>query len=135
MESAKQRLYCLLIHHGFVTLRCHQSFAAYGSWWWLIRHRRGVFREGYALANLLHNIHYTILQPEFTEADIGFINEAIPVYIRQVEGEIDTRLVGLLLAFYDAVPSTLRERLTWHPSEDLRALSRPPQDGVVDGGI
>jgi hypothetical protein len=35
---------------------------------------------------------------------------------------VEPYLVGLLLAFYDAVPPELRGELTWHPSAELLAL-------------
>jgi hypothetical protein len=122
VESPKQFIYCRLMNHGFVMLRAQQSWAAYQSWWWLFRYRRRFFRQGYALANLLHNLHRSILDPEFGENDLGFVNHAIPRYLKQVGGEVEPYLVGLLLAFYESVPPQLRERLTWHPSTELRSL-------------
>lgn len=124
MESLKQHIYCRLMHHGFVALRMQQSWAADGSWWWLFRHRKQVFRQGYALANLLHNLHRSILEPEFGENDISFINQAIPAYLREVGSEIELPVVAQLVAFYDAVPEQLCERLTWHPGPELRAKVR-----------
>jgi hypothetical protein len=120
--SPKQEILCRLLRHGFVRFRTQQSWAASGSCWWLFRHHRKMFRYGYALADLLHNLDRSILEPEFVERDLWFINSAIPYFLRQVGGEVEPYLAGLLLAFYEAVPPELKERLTWHPAEDLRAI-------------
>ena len=120
--SPKQHIYCRLMYDGFVRLRAHQAWAAHGSWWWLLWHRK-IFRQGYALADLLHNLHRSILEPEFGPNDLGFINCAIPVYLKRVGGDIETQMASLFVAFYDAVPEPLRGQLTWHPSAELRQIA------------
>ena len=127
--SPKQIIYSQLIHHGFVMLRVYQSWAAYGSWWSrLFRYPRKHFQHGHALADLLHNIHRSILVPEFTDNDFGFINHAIPTFLRRAGSEVEVRLASFLVQFHDAVPSEQRDQLTWHPSEELRKKARVVED-------
>jgi hypothetical protein len=133
MTSPKQYIYAELIYHGFLMLRAQQSMAAHASWWWLFKHRRTVLGQGYALADLLHNLHHSILVPEFTDNDLGFVNHAIPVYIKQVRGNVDPHLAGLLLAFHEAVPPDQKHRLTWHPSDELRSLTSRGRPAEADG--
>jgi hypothetical protein len=58
------------------------------------------------------------------ENDIGFINLGIPAYLLRVGDEVEPRAATMLLAFYDAVPQSLRGRLTWHPGARLRELTK-----------
>ncbi len=118
--SKKQEIYGALINHGFVQLRVQQSTAASGGWWWLLRHRRRVFRYGFELANLLHRIGETVINPEFTETDISFINHAIPRFLANKNNHWDARVLDLLVQLYDAVPDEISNRLTWHPSDAMR---------------
>ena len=100
--SPKQAVYQWLIHHGFVELRMRESHAVGGSWWWLFRHRRRFCGYGVALANLLHRLHETVLQPEFTETDLGFLNHAVPRFLQQVGDEANTGLVAMLVQLSEA---------------------------------
>jgi hypothetical protein len=118
--SPKQTVYLWLIHHGFVELRMRESHAAGGSCWWLFRHRRRFCGYGVALANLLHRLDETVLQPEFTETDFGFLNQAVPRFLHEVGDEANTGLVAMLVQLHDAVPKELQSQLTWHPSESHR---------------
>lgn len=118
--SPKQAVYRWLIHHVFVELRAHESQAAYGSWWWLLRYRRQVCGYGAALANLVHRLDETIGEPDFTETDFGFLNDAVPRFFRQVGTQADVGLVAMLVQLHDAVPEEQRSRLSWHPDESQR---------------
>lgn len=118
--SPKQAVYRWLIHHGFVELRMRESHAAGASWWWLLRHRRRFCGYGVALANLLHRLHETVLEPEFTETDFGFLNLAVPRFLQQLGDEAHTGLVAMLVQLHDAVPEELQSKLTRHPSESHR---------------
>jgi hypothetical protein len=115
--SPKQAIYRWFIHHGFIELRMRGAHAASGSWWWLFRHRRRFCGYGVALANLLHRLHETILLPEFTETDFGFLNQAVPRFLHEVGEEADTGLVAMLVQLHDAVPAELQSELTWHPND------------------
>jgi hypothetical protein len=121
--SPKQAVYRWLIHHGFVEMRVRESHAAFGSWWWLVRHRRRFCGYGASLANLLHRLHETVLEPGFTETDLGFLNHAVPRFLREVGPAADAGLVAMLVQLHDAVPAEQRPGLTWHPDESLRRVA------------
>jgi hypothetical protein len=133
--SPKQAVYRWLLHHGFVELRARESHAADGSCWWLIRHRRRFCGYGAALANLLHRLHETVLEPGFTETDLGFLNHAVPRFLQQVGAEADAGLVAMLVRLHDAVPEAQQPRLTWRPDESHRRIERLNDRGAAaDGG-
>jgi hypothetical protein len=117
--TPKQTIYCWLIHHGFVEMRVRESHAAYASWWWQVRYRRQVCGYGAALANLLHNLDQTILEPGFTKRDLSFLNQAVPRFLKQVGESADTSLVWMLVQLHDVVPESERAEVTWHPDESL----------------
>jgi hypothetical protein len=121
--SPKQTVYRWLIHHGFVELRVRESHAAFASWWWLFRYRRRFCGYGVALANLLHRLHETVLEPEFTETDFGFLNHAVPHFLQQVGAAADAGLIAMLVQLHDAVPEEQRSRLTWHPDGSQRRVA------------
>ncbi|HEU5115981.1 MAG TPA: hypothetical protein VFT74_04825 [Isosphaeraceae bacterium] len=39
-------------------------------------------------------------------------------------------MAALMLAFYEDVPESLRLRLTWHPTPELRALAEDVPDSL-----
>jgi hypothetical protein len=125
--SPKQAAYLWLIHHGLVELRARESHAAYSSWWWLFRYRRRFCGYGSALANLLHRLYETVLEPGFTETDFGFLNHAVPRFLKQVGAQADAGLVAMLVQLHDAVPEEQRPRLTWHPDESQRWMAEARQ--------
>jgi hypothetical protein len=118
--SPKQAVYGWLIHHGFVELRAREAHAAFGSWWWRVRYGRRFNGYGVALANLLHRLHETVLEPRFTETDLSFLNHAVPRFLQQVGPSADPGLVAMLVQLHDAVPAEQRPGLTWHPDESQR---------------
>jgi hypothetical protein len=118
--SLKQLIYGRLVQHAFVRFRAEWSWVSWGSWWWLLRHRRA-FRASHALADLLHHMPWAMLEPEFDSDDVDFVNSTIPYFLRMAGGQLDPHVADLLLALYDAIPPPLRGKLTWHPSEELRA--------------
>jgi hypothetical protein len=121
--TPKQSIYRWLIHHGFVEMRAHEAHAAFGSWWWLLRHRRQFCGYGVALANLLHRLHETILEPGFTETDLSFLNHAVPRFLQQVGAAADAGLVAMLVQLHDVVPEEQRAELTWHPDDSHRRMA------------
>jgi hypothetical protein len=56
-----------------------------------------------ALANLLHRLHETVLEPEFSEADFALLNHAVPRFLQEVGGEAKTGLGAMLVKIHDAV--------------------------------
>jgi hypothetical protein len=122
MKSPKQDALCWLVGHGFCLLRAMQNAAATASTGWLLEHRDG-FRHGFALADLLHRVHGSIVEPDFVENDITFINFAIPDYLRVVGAGVDPAVVKRFVLLYDAVPEATRGVLTWQPTEAHRQVA------------
>ncbi len=103
-------------------LRAIQSSAIGGSPAWISEHRN-LFDHGFALADLLHRVHGSILEPEFVDNDVTFINFAIPYYLGSLGKEVDPAIIMRFVAIYDAAPVELRNSLTWQPTPDMRAIS------------
>jgi hypothetical protein len=81
------------------------------------------FGDGFEEANLLHHVHCSILEPEYVENDIGFINHGFRVYSERLGDRLSAETAALMVAFYEDVPDGLRSRLKWQPSAELRALA------------
>ncbi len=79
-----------------------------------------MFRYGFELANLLHRIGETVVNPEFRETDISFINHAIPRFLANKYNHWDKRVLDLLVRVHDAVPDEISNRVTWQPPDSLR---------------
>jgi hypothetical protein len=120
--SPKQAIYCWLIHYGFVYLRGNEGAAASHRWWHFWWDRRRLHGYGWALANLLHRLDQTVLEPDFGEIDLSFLNHAVPQFLRQVGNDVEPSLTVMLVQLHDAVPDHQRTRLTWHPTEAQRRL-------------
>jgi hypothetical protein len=99
-----------------------QHSAATASTAWLLEHRDD-FRYGFALADLLHRVHGSIVEPDFLENDITFINFAIPDYLRVVGAGVEPAVVKRFVLLYDAVPETMRKLLTWQPTQAHRQVA------------
>jgi hypothetical protein len=97
-----------------------EGVTARGRWWKVLRGRRTFNAYGYALANLLHRLHETILDPDFTETDITFLNQAVPQFFSQVSGAEDPTLIAMIVQLHDAVPEPQRPLITWHPNKSQR---------------
>jgi hypothetical protein len=100
-----------------------EAHAAYTSWWRLLRHRRKICGYGYALTNLLHNLSWTILEPNFVERDITFLNIAVPEFFLRVGNQAPDNLITTLVRLHDSVPEEMRSQLTWHPNELHRRMT------------
>ena len=71
-------------------------------------------------ANFLHNVHQSILDPEFKEEDVWFINTAFRTLVERLGSWIPQKTAGLMIEFHDLVPPGLREKVTWEPDQELK---------------
>jgi hypothetical protein len=122
VASRKQLIYCRLLYNGLIHLRmlcgCVNRASA--------EEIAGLQREfaiGWERANFLHNVHLSILEQEYVDNDITFINFAYPVYIEGLGDRLSPETAGLMLEFYEGVPAALRFQLSWHPSKEFRLLA------------
>ncbi|HEU5115982.1 MAG TPA: hypothetical protein VFT74_04830 [Isosphaeraceae bacterium] len=73
MASRKQWLYCRFLEMGISRLRVLCGIAEGCSEAELLDMSES-FRDRFDVANLLHNIHGSILKPDYVDNDIRFIN-------------------------------------------------------------
>jgi hypothetical protein len=91
--------------------------------WWRVFESREIFRVGAEEANFLHNIHLSILEAEFVENDVGFINFAFPTYIKRLGPRMSQQKARLMIEFCDLVPEHLRGKISWQPSVEFKRLA------------
>jgi hypothetical protein len=122
VPSRKQLLYCQFLQVGLIRLRmlCGVSEGCSGP---ALFSMQEAFGDGFEEANLLHHVHCSILEPEYVENDIGFINWGFRVYTERLGDRLSAETAALMVAFYEDVPDELRSRLKWQPSAELRALA------------
>ncbi|MEW6737778.1 MAG: hypothetical protein AB1489_41240 [Acidobacteriota bacterium] len=127
MSSRKQQIYCELLEFGIIRIRTLFS-AARSALKGCSDSTHASVNEtlhiGFEEANFLHNINLSILEPDFVENDINFINLAFPWYINTLGQKIVPQVARLMLEFYDLVPVTLRPSLTWHPTKEFREFAK-----------
>lgn len=122
MPSRKQVIYTRLLQWGILHLRMLCSRAAHVTAEEVLRLREA-FEVGWEQANFLHRVHGSILEPEYVDNDITFINWAFPAHIRRLPDHIGAETAALMLEFYEGVPEHLRSQLTWHPTPEFRQLA------------
>ena len=81
------------------------------------------FRRAFDHLNLIHRIPLSILEREYTDNDISFINDGIRHYVEDRGAEIDGSTAWLLVEFVKSVPDARRAEVTWSPPEALRDLA------------
>lgn len=70
----------------------------------------------YLEAELVHNLAYTILTPEFEEHDIYFLNTQAKYYIENCSEDISIAYGGqkeLIASLFEIVPQEMRSKLLW----------------------
>jgi hypothetical protein len=85
--------------------------------------QRRAFDIAWEEANFLHHVHISILEPEYVDNDISFINWAFPVHIERLGEALVADTARLMLEFYEGVPEHLRSQITWHPTPEFRQLA------------
>lgn len=73
-------------------------------------------RPCYHEAELVHNLAYTILTPDFKEHDIHFLNYQSRYYIEDCSEEISPNYNGhkvFIISFFEIVPEKMKHKLMW----------------------
>lgn len=122
MPSLKQVIYCRLLYDGLLHLRAVCAAGAGGSDEQVLALRKE-FELGHQQANFLHRVHGSILDPEYVDNDVTFINWAFSVHIRRMGARLTRETAALMLEFYEGVPDDLRPQLQWHPDAAFRGLA------------
>lgn len=105
--SRKQAIYRELLH---VTLPYLRNISTW-SWWHRLRDH-----SAYYEAELIHNLPVSILEPEFVDHDIWFLNEQARVYCRDCNETLSflyPHHVELIRELFSLVPEALRCKLRW----------------------
>lgn len=79
-------------------------------------HKGRTDRSCYYEAELVHNLTYTILTPDFEDHDIYFLNNQARYYIENCSNEISLNYnehKRLITALIKAVPCDLKDKLIW----------------------
>jgi len=122
MASRKQQIYSRLLREGILYLR---AVCAGGGWATeeQVQRMRDEFKIANEIANFLHRVHGSILEPEYVDNDITFINWAFPTHIARMGDRLGAETAALMIEFYDGVPEAMRPELTWHPNAALKQLA------------
>ncbi len=104
--SPKQRIYLEILEVVLPLCRSAESLLAVGS--------KG---GGFILeADLLHNVPPRLLEPEFDEADLHWLNVDARSYVRQAAGQgcfLYEPLCAQIAELFTLVPEDLKPRLKW----------------------
>jgi hypothetical protein len=112
--SRKQVIYRELLQFGLPSLRSVRHLR-----WW----QRALREALYVEAEFLHNLYVTILEPDFMDHDIWFLNNQARWFLTHADPKHlacyfhHERLIHELFAL---VPERLRDKLTWQgPDQSL----------------
>ena len=106
-HSAKQVLYREMLHWSLPHLRNVSTWP----WWRRLRDRSAYFE-----AELVHNLPVAVLEPDFGEHDIWFLNEQARDYCQQCNAQVSylyPSQVGRIRELFSLVPEHMRSKLRW----------------------
>ncbi|WP_437215262.1 zinc ABC transporter substrate-binding protein [Pectobacterium sp. LFLA-215] len=79
-------------------------------------HKGRTDRSCYHEAELVHNLAYTILTPDFEDHDIYFLNNQARYYIENCSDDISIAYSGqkeLISSLFEMVPQEMKSKLLW----------------------
>jgi hypothetical protein len=110
--SRKQEIYREFLQFGLPYLRGVRYFR-----WWQMGRRRALYME----AEFLHNLYVTILEPEFVDHDIWFLNHQARKFLTHADPKHAVYYFhhqGLIRELFPLVPERLRGKLEWVGPDD-----------------
>ena len=105
--SPKQQIYQDMLSWTLPHLRNVASCP----WWQRLRDR-----SAYYEAELVHNLHHSMFEPEFVDHDLWFLNAQARYYCEHCNARISylyVQQVERIRALFALVPSHLRGKLKW----------------------
>ena len=111
--SRKQEIYREFLQFGLPYLRGVRYFR-----WWQTARRQGLYAE----AEFLHNLYVTILEPEFVDHDIWFLNHQARWFLTHADPRHAAcyyHHAGLIRELFTLVPAQLRDKLEWTGPDEL----------------
>lgn len=117
--SPKQTIYRELFRLVLPTIRNTQS---HGPW------HKAWDRSSYLLAELIHNLYYSMFEPEFGDHDVWFMNHQARAFVERAS----TRtcypyelICDVLADLFEAAPEGVRSRLEWRGPTRRSPKPRP----------
>lgn len=111
--SRKQEIYQEMLRTGLSGLRTVRSLR-----WWQSWRREALYHD----AELLHHLYVSILEPDFTDHDVWFLNHQVRWYLVHVNPHWSPGYYvyhPLIVELFRLVPDSLRGRLDWAgPTDD-----------------
>ena len=102
--SRKQKLYVEILWRALPYIR---GMSQAGLW------RRIRDRSAYEEAEFIHNLPVSILEPEFTEHDIWFLNHQARFYVTQSGSPHVATHLPYIAELFRLVPDEVRPKLEW----------------------
>ncbi|MCB9853898.1 MAG: hypothetical protein H6819_12430 [Phycisphaerales bacterium] len=124
--SRKQKILAELMEWLICVSRNPQSWTM----WHRLRHGRR-YHRAFDDLNLIHRIPHSILDAEYEDNDISFINWGISRYVADRNMSIDISVAWLLIEFVKDVPDDRRGELTWTPPQALFDLAAKHKRGLL----
>lgn len=104
--SRKQEIYAEMLIFAIPIVRNIQTWP----WWSRLRMADMCYQE----TELVHNLSYSILEPEFTDHDIWFLNVQARNYWHNGRKSYSySAQVRYIRELFELVPETMRDRLLW----------------------
>ena len=119
MPSKKQRILTELLYDRIIIARGLVP----GTLWTRIRHGKAC-QWAWDELNFIHNIPFSLLEEEYTDNDIDFINFGIGYYLEGHLQKVSNHLAWLLIEFIEGVPENRKNEVTWTPPLLLYELAR-----------
>src|SRR5688572_10643514 len=104
--SRKQQIYAELLKQGLLAIRFYANNP-------LKQNPELCLRACAELSQLLHNVPGYVLEPQFTEFDLYFLNVEAETFWRRSNGE--EAFLPLFKELAGLVPESMRSKLEWQP--------------------
>lgn len=115
--TRKQELYRMLLEKGILIIRSQQSQLTFCPWWRVLPWKmHKLAREGYEVAQFLHQVPYLMAHEDFTEADLWFLNIHAHSFFTRIEPKtalLYTCFLSPMKQLFRLVPENMSEELKW----------------------
>ena len=105
--SQKQEIYIRILKRLLPFMRNIQTHSAW---------RRFTYGPFYPEMELVHNMHRLLVNPQFTESDIHWLNSQARIFFKHGNNPVHAfyeSIVDDIAELFSLVPESLREQLIW----------------------
>ena len=119
--SRKQEIYQQILLHCLPGSRNALSGCVFVPWWrWFSPRWKQYIWNSYARAEFVHNLPVSILEPEFTEHDLWFLNVQARSFFEDPKVEANSLLAELVKELIEIMPTEMKNSLEWQgPGKSL----------------